>query len=232
MSLPSDGQGEFVIRHFEEELEELRRSLQEMSGLVETSIRCSVLSLAERDEKQAEVVLQNESRINQMEIEIDDKATRLLALDQPVARDLRFILAAMKINSDLERMGDLAKGIVKRMRIVIQDPVAKLPIDIPRMANLVQSMVRKALDSFLMKDVNLARDVLASENAVDDLRDTIFQDLLGLMRQDPEHSSQYVNLIFVAQNLERIADHATNIAEDALYLAKGINVRHQAQVSI
>ena len=232
MSLPSDGQGEFVIRHFEEELEELRRSLQEMSGLVETSIRCSVLSLAERDEKQAEVVLQNESRINQMEIEIDDKATRLLALDQPVARDLRFILAAMKINSDLERMGDLAKGIVKRMRIVIQDPVAKLPIDIPRMANLVQSMVRKALDSFLMKDVNLARDVLASENAVDDLRDTIFQDLLGLMRQDPEHSSQYVNLIFVAQNLERIVDHATNIAEDALYLAKGINVRHQAQVSI
>jgi len=220
-----------VLRHFEEELDELGRSLREMSALVEISIHCSVQSLTERDQQQAQVVLRNESRINQIQIEIDEKATRLLALDQPVAKDLRFILAAMKINSDLERMGDLAEGIAKRAGLLMKEPLAKAPIDIPQMANLVQSMVRKALDSFVRKDVDMARDVLASDDAVDELRDTILHDLLRFMRQDLEHSGQYLHLIFVAQNLERIADHATNIAEDALYLAKGIDVRHQSSIN-
>ena len=217
------------MRHFEEELDNLRLSLLEMSGHVEAAIHRSALAIARGDEKQAHLVLENESRIDQLQIEIDEKAARLLALGQPVARDLRFIIAAMKINSDLERMGDLAQNIVERAFILIHEPIPILPVDIDAMGNLVQSMVRAALDSFVKQDVEIAREVLASDAAVDDLRDTIYQELLRSMPRDPEHAVQYVNLIFVAQNLERIADHATNIAEDTLYSAKGIDVRHQPQ---
>ncbi len=218
------------MRHFVEELEELQRRLLEMAGLVEAAIHDSVLSLAEQDEERAQQVLQNEARINQMEIEIDDLATGLLALQQPMAKDLRFLTAAIKINNDLERMGDLAVNIVERALSLLRQPPVKPLIDIPKMTRLAESMVRQSLDSFVKRDAGLARGVLLSDDAVDDLRDSIYQELISYMEKDPTTISRALDLLFIARNLERIADHATNIAEDVLFLVQGIDVRHHAEV--
>lgn len=219
------------MRHFIEELDELQAKLLEMAGLVEEAIHRSVLSLVERDEGEAQDVLRNEVRINQMEIEIDDFAVGLLALQQPMARDLRFLTAAIKINSDLERMGDLAVNVVERSLSLIHQPPVKPLIDIPRMAKLVECMVRKSLDSFVKRDPDLAREVLLSDDAVDDLRDGIYQELITFMQRDPSTISRALDLIFVARNLERIADHATNIAEDVVFLIQGVDIRHHAEAS-
>lgn len=217
------------MRHFDQQLDELRKRLLEMSGLVESGIYRSILSLTEKDEQQAMVALQNESRINQMEIEIDDLATGLLALEAPVASDLRFITAAIKINNDLERMGDHAVNIAERSLNLIRDPLAKPLVDIPQMANLVESMVRKALDAFVKRDADLARDVLTSDDAVDHMRDAIYRELTSFMERDPSSIRQSLDLMFIARNLERIADHSTNIAEDVVFLVEGIDVRHHAE---
>lgn len=217
------------MRHFDEQLDELRKQLLEMSGLVESAIYASVASLTERDPAQANLVLQNESRINQMEIEVDDLATGVLALEQPVAVDLRFITSAIKINSDLERMGDLAVNIAERsLNLMSEAPVQAL-IDIPQMASLVESMVRKALDSFVKKDADLARSVLVSDDAVDELRDATYDELVSYMHKDTSSIRQCIDLMFVARNLERIADHSTNIAEDVVFLVEGVDVRHHAE---
>ena len=217
------------MRHFVEELDYLRSRLLEMSGLVEDSVYRSVLCLAEKDPQHAQRVLHNEAEINRMEIEIDDMAVRLLLLQQPMATDLRFITAAIKINSDLERMGDLAVNIGERALFLINEPLMKPLIDIPLMADRVQSMIRKSLDAFVKKDADLARSVLVSDDAVDELRDAVYEELISYMERDPKTVRQGVNLMFVARNLERLADHATNIAEDVLYLVQGIDVRHHAE---
>ncbi|MGH9358326.1 MAG: phosphate signaling complex protein PhoU [Terriglobia bacterium] len=217
------------MRHFEEELDELRKRLLEMSGLVESAIYRSVHSLVEKDEKLAREVIDNEPRVNQMEIEIDDMAVRLLALEQPVAGDLRFITAAIKINNDLERMGDLAASIAERALSLMNEAWISPLVDIPRMAGLVESMVRKALDAFVKKDSGLARSVLVSDDAVDDIRTGTYQELIRYMQKNPPCIPQGLNLLFVARNLERIADHATNIAEDVLFLVEGVDVRHHAE---
>jgi phosphate transport system protein len=218
------------MRHFIEALEDLQGRLLEMAGLVESAIHRSVSSLAERDEAQAREVLHNEARINQLEIEIDNCAVRLLALHQPMASDLRFLTAAIKINSDLERMGDLAVNIVERSLSLMHQPPVNPLIDIPQLARLVESMVRKSLDAFVKRDPELARGVLLSDDAVDDLRDAIYQELIAFMQKDPSTISRALDLLFVARNLERIADHATNIAEDVLFLVQGVDVRHHAEV--
>ena len=201
-----------------------------MSGLVEDSVYRSVLSLAEKDPQQAQRVLDNEGRINRMEIEIDSLATQLLALQQPMAADMRFITAALKINSDLERMGDLAVNIVERSLYLMNEPLIKPLVDIPQMAAMVQSMIRKSLDAFVRKDPELARSVLPSDDEVDAVRDAVYEELISYMEKDPKYVRQGVNLIFVARNLERLADHATNIAEDVLFLVQGVDVRHHAEV--
>ena len=216
------------MRHFLEELEELQQRLLEMGGLVESAISNSVLALSERSETRARQVLNNEARINQMEIEIDDCAVRLLALQQPMARDLRFLTAAIKINSDLERMGDLAVNIVERALSLMKQAQVKPLIDIPKLAQLSESMVHKSLDAFVRRDAELARQVLLSDDAVDDLRDAIYEELVSFMEKDRSTISRSLDLIFVARHLERIADHATNIAEDVVFLVKGIDVRHRA----
>ncbi len=217
------------MRHFIEELDHLRERLLEMSGLVEDSIYRSVASLAQKDEQQAQQVIQNEDKINRLEIEIDDLAVGLLALQQPMASDLRLITAAIKINTDLERMGDIAVNIVERALYLMHEPLIKPLIDIPRMANLVQSMVRKALDAFVKRDAELARSVLLSDDTVDDLRDSVYEELIAFMERDPKTVRQAVNLMFIARSLERLADHATNIAEDVLFLVQGVDVRHHAE---
>lgn len=219
------------MRHFVEELEDLQKQLLEMAGMVELAIHESVLSLTERDTERAQRVLANEALINQKEIRIDALATRLLALQQPMARDLRFLTAAIKINNDLERMGDLAVNIVERALSLISQPPVKPLIDIPQMARLAESMVHRSLDAFVKRDAGLARGVLISDDAVDDLRDAITDELVGFMQRDSSTVSRALDLILVSRNLERVADHATNIAEDVLFFVEGVDVRHHAEES-
>ncbi|MFB3920564.1 MAG: phosphate signaling complex protein PhoU [Terriglobia bacterium] len=218
------------MKHFQEELDDLKSRLLEMGGLVESAVYRSVQAVVEKDIDQAQQVLKNEARINQMEIQIDDMATRLLALQQPMAIDLRFLTAAIKINSDLERMGDLSVGIVERALALMHEPVVIPMIDIPQMAKQTESMIRKCLDAFVKADAELARTVLLSDDAVDDLRDTVYEELIRFMRKDPENVRPGVNFMFVARNLERLADHATNIAEDVLFYVQGVEVRHHANL--
>jgi phosphate transport system protein len=199
-----------------------------MGGYVESAIHRSVRALVDRDPELARQVLRDEARINQMEIEIDNLTTRLFALRQPMAKDLRFLTAAMKINTDLERMGDLAVNIAQRaLSLVAQTPVKPL-IDIPRMAQLVESMLLRTLDAFVKGDAEEATSVLMADDEVDALRDSVYQELVAYMQRDPTTVPAAVDLIFVARNLERIADHATNIAEDVVFLVKGVDVRHHA----
>lgn len=199
-----------------------------MGGQVESAIRRSVRALVERDAELARQVLRDEARINQMEIEIDNLTTRLFALRQPMARDLRFLTSAMKINTDLERMGDLAVNIAQRALSLITQPAVKPLIDIPRMAQLVESMLLRALDAFVKGDAEVARSVLLADDEVDALRDSVYQELVAYMQTDPTTVPAAVDLIFVARNLERIADHATNIAEDVVFAVQGVDVRHHA----
>ncbi len=215
--------------HFREELEELQSKLLEMGGLVEASIHNSVYALVERDEEKAKEVMWAEALINQKEMEIDELATRLLALFQPMARDLRFITAVIKINSDLERMGDLAVNITERAMNLMKEPTLRPLVDIPKIAELAESMVHRSLDAFARGDAVMARDVLLADDEVDNLRDAVYNELLLFMEDERTTVNRAVSLMFIAQNLERIADHSTNIAEDVLFLVKGIDVRHHAE---
>jgi phosphate transport system protein len=215
------------MRHFVTDLTDLQNKLLEMGGLVEASIRSSTRSLVERNEALARTVWEVEARINQMDIDIDEFATRLLATQQPVARDLRFLTAAIKINSDLERMGDLAINIAERsLSLIRRSDEVKLMIDVPHMSRVVESMVHKSLDAFVQRDSELARSVLLADDEVDDLKNGVYRELLALTEAGKAPVPAAFDLIFVAHNLERIADHATNIAEDVLFLVKGIDVRH------
>jgi len=215
--------------HFREELDELQRQLLEMAGLVESAIHQSIDALVRRDEQDAKEVLWKEALINQKDIEIDEFATRLLALYQPMARDMRFLTAVIKMNGDLERMGDLAVNITQRALSLMHDAPVKPLVDIPRMASLAEGMVRSSLDALVQRDEALARNVLLSDDEVDRLRDAAYKELVAFMQEERTTIPRAVDLMFIAHNLERIADHATNIAEDVLFLMKGIDVRHHAE---
>jgi phosphate transport system protein len=217
------------LRHFVEELDQLKTKLLEMSSLVESAIQRSISAVIQKDRTAADEVFRNETRINAIEVEIDEFAINLLALHQPMAADLRLIVAALKINTDLERMGDLSVNIAQRAMSLIEEPVIKPMIDIPHIAGLVQSMVRKSLDAFVTRDADLARSVLASDDAVDSLRTASYHELVSFMERDPENIKAALDLLAITRNLERLADHSTNIAEDVLFLVKGIDVRHHAE---
>ncbi len=199
-----------------------------MSSLVEAGIERSVYAVVKKDRRAAEEVFKNESRINAIELEIDALGINLLALHQPMAINLRFIIAALKINTNLERMGDLSVNIAHTARSLIDSPSIEPPIDIPLMAGLVQSMVQKSLDAFVARDADLALSVLVSDDAVDSLRTACYLHLVSFMQSDPENIRQALNLLAVARTLERLADHSTNIAENALFYVKGIDVRHNS----
>ena len=215
-------------RHFEQELEQLKSKLLAMSALVESAVYHSITAVVHKDRELAEEVLQKEARVNLMQIEIDEQAIRLLALQQPMASDLRLITAAIKINTDLERMGDLAVHIAERALSLMDEPVVPHLIDIPHIAALVKNMVLTSLDAFVSKDAALAKSVLSSEDAVDALRSAFFHELISFMQREPNHIPQAMNLMSIVGKLERVADHATNIAEDVLFYVKGIDVRHRA----
>jgi phosphate transport system protein len=210
------------------EHEELQTRLLEMAGFVESAIHRSVQALVQRRESDAQEVLRNEARINQLEMQVDRLALELLEQRLAAAQDLRFLTSAIKINGELERMGDLAVNIVERALSLLHQPPVKPLIDIPQMAKLVESMVRRSLDAFVRRDPELAHAVLLSDDAVDQLRDAIYRELISFMERDSATISRSLDLIFVARNLERIADHATNIAEDVLFLVQGVDVRHHA----
>jgi phosphate transport system protein len=217
---------EFHLRHFEQELEQLKGKLLEMSALVESAIYRSIQGVVDKNQELAEQVIKNEARINQLEIEVDDMAISLLALQAPLAADLRLVTAAIKINNDLERMGDLSVSIAQSALALMKEPMIRPLIDIPHIAGLAQGMVRKALDAFVNRDPELARSVLASDDAVDNMRTASYHELISFMEKNPQQISQALYLLSTVRNLERIADHATNIAEDVLFLVKGIDVRH------
>lgn len=219
-----------TVRHFVEELDRLKQLLLQQGSLVESAIYRSITAVLERDEKLAHEVLKNEAQINQLEMELDDFAINLLALQQPMASDLRSIVACLKINNDLERMGDLAVNIAHRALSLASQPNIRTAVDLPHLRMMVERMVRRSLDSFVHCDPDIAGEVLTADDEVDKLRTSIAEQLIRSMEEDPENIRPAVDLLFVIKNLERIADHATNVAEDVLFLAKGIDVRHHAEV--
>jgi len=216
-------------RHFEEELQSLKEKLLRMSSLVEESISLSIKSLVERDSVLAQKVVSQDDAIDAIEIEVDGLCLNLLALQQPQARDLRFITGSMKIVNDLERMGDLAVNIAHRSLDLLKVPLLKPLIDIPRMAQLAQAMLKDSLNAFVNDDVQLAREVCRRDDGVDKLNVQIFRELLTYMLQDPSSVQRAVDLILVAKSLERIADHSTNIAEDVIYIVEARVVKHHME---
>jgi phosphate transport system protein len=213
---------------FQRELERLKEHLLKMATLVEGTISMAVQALVKRDSEMAEEVFKKENQINEMEIAIDDLCLKLLALRQPMAVDLRFITSAMKIITDLERMGDQAVNIAERALTLNQEPQLKPYIDIPRMAEITQSMVKDVLDAFVQRDAKLARSVCERDDLVDGLNDQVFRELLTYMIADPKTITRAVHLIIVCRCLERIADHATNIAEDVIFMVEALVIKHHA----
>jgi phosphate transport system protein len=212
--------------HFEDELQLLKQRLLSMGGLVEERVHQAIVSLMERKEEAAAKVIAGDSEVNDLQIEIDDRCLKLLALQQPMATDLRLITSAMKINADLERIGDQAVNIAENVVRLLPQPPLKPLIDIPRMAEIAERMTREALDSFVRKDPALARGVLTQDDEVDQLKDQVFRVLLTYMMADPGTIERALGLILISRNLERIADHATNIAEDVIFLVEAKDVRH------
>ena len=216
-------------RHFDDELKKLKESIIAMSLTAQEMIECAILMLKERKNELKEHIFEKETKLNMMQIEIDDIALKLIALRQPAAGDLRFLISAIKINSDLERIGDLAVNIVERNQELLKEPPLKPLIDIPQMAKIAQKMVYDATDSFINKKAELARQVCCQDDVVDNLNEQIFRELLTYMLQDTRNITRAISLTFISKYLERIADHATNIGEDVYYMVEGKDIRHHSE---
>ncbi len=213
---------------FHQELDELKHRILAMAGMAEQAIDLAVQAYAQRDLALCQRVLNNEGGINRAEREVDEFAIDLLAMQQPMAVDLRFILAVIKINADLERVGDQAVNIVQRVMNMIELPVSELPVDIPAMAMRVRAMVRDALRSFIEGDTELAKHVLEADDEIDRMNHEAFATLSRYMQAQPDRAAQALDALSIARNLERVADHATNIAEDVIFWVRGADVRHGA----
>ena len=217
-------------RAYETQLGKLRSCLLEMGGLVEDQITQAIRSLTERDPVLAGATVQRDHTVNRLDVEIDELSMKLIALHQPAARDLRLITTALKITTDLERIGDLATHIAERAIELAAEPPVKPYVDIPRMAALASSMVHRSLDAFVREDVELALEVCSSDDAIDRMHDQLFRELLSFMADDPQAISRTMRLLFVSKYLERIGDHATNIAEMVIFLVRGTSIRHMDTV--
>ena len=213
-------------RHFHEELDALKQTLLAMGALVEDQIRRVMRALVERDDALARDVIERDHQVNTYDVEVDEKCVELLARYQPAASDLRFLTTAMKIVTDLERIGDQAVNIAQRALELNREPQLKPYIDLPRMAAKSQQMVKDSLDAFVARDAGLARDVCARDSEVDALKEQVFRELLTFMMGDPKTIARALHLILVSRFLERVADHATNIAEMVVYMIEGKIVRH------
>jgi phosphate transport system protein len=215
-------------RRVDIEMQELRRDLLHMASLAETSIGNAIRALVVRDRTLTDEVLSSEDEINRLEVAVDERCLRILALHAPEAGDLRFIGMALKTSNDLERLGDQAVNIVERVLELLKEPPLKPLIDIPRMTEMVQRMLKDALDAFVQGDVELARDVCRRDDEVDALDDQLSHELTDYMMRDPKNITRAVNLMFISRHLERVADHATNIAEEVIYVVQGKNIKHHA----
>jgi phosphate transport system protein len=215
-----------MTRHFHEELEALKQTLLAMGGLVEDQIRRVMRALIERDDVMAQEVIERDRQVNTYDVEVDEQCVSLLALHQPAAGDLRFITTAMKIVTDLERIGDQAVNIAQRVLELNREPQLKPYIDLPRMAEKAQRMVKESLDAFVARDTALARQVCGKDAEVDALKEQIFRELLTFMMEDPRTIPRAIRVILISRFMERVADHATNIAEMVVYLVEGKMVRH------
>ena len=213
---------------FQQNLDELKERLLVMAGLVEQAIQRSTEAYRTRDTGLCEMVILAEQSVNRMEREIDQSALDLLAMEQPMAVDLRFIIAVTRINSDLERVGDQAVNIAQRVLDLEGAPNLELPVDIQQLANLAAAMIRKALQSFIEADADMAQTVLTMDDQVDEMNAAAFRSLSALIREQPEMTAQALNALIVSRNLERVGDHATNIAEDVIFWVRGADVRHGA----
>jgi phosphate transport system protein len=215
-----------VQRHFHEELEGVKQTLLAMGGLVEDQIRRAMKALLERDDALAQEVIDRDRQVNTYDVEVDEQCVNLLALHQPAAGDLRFITTAMKIVTDLERIGDQAVNIAQRVLELNREPQLKPYIDLPRMSEKAQRMVKESLDAFVARDTTLARQVCGKDAEVDALKEQIFRELLTFMMEDPRTIPRAIRVILISRFMERVADHATNIAEMVVYLVEGKMVRH------
>ena len=211
---------------FQQSLDELKEQLLVMAGLAEQAIQRAIEAYRVRDLSICDLVSRSEIAINRMERDIDQAALDLLAMEQPMAIDLRFILSVIKINADLERVGDAAKAISDRVRSMEQMGAVELPVDIPRMASLASEMVRKSLQSFIEADAVLARTVLTMDDAVDAMNRAAYKALTGVMEEQSHLAPQALNALMIARALERVADHATDIAEEVIFWVQGTDVRH------
>jgi phosphate transport system protein len=217
------------VRHFQDELETLQERLLQMGGLAEERVRLALQGLVNGNLALIEQVESGDEPINQLHVEIDERAFRLLALHQPMATDLRAIVAAVKINTDLERVGDLAVNIAEAARRYASHRPVKQLIDIPRMGELAQGMLRDALDAYVRHDVDEARAVLNRDDELDGLKTQVFRELLTYMLQDTSTIEPALDLILISRHLERIGDHATNVAEDVIFMVLAQDVRHQIE---
>jgi phosphate transport system protein len=215
-----------VVPHFQEELEALQSRLLEMGGLAEERVRACIEALESRDLGTVAQVMGGDEPINQLHIEIDNRCFRLLALYQPMATDLRAIVSAVKINTDLERVGDLAVNIAEAAQRYTTHPPVKKLIDIPTMGTIAQTMLRDSLDAYVRRDTALAHAVLNADDQLDALKTQVFRDLLTYMLKDPATVEPALDLILISRHLERIGDHATNIAEDVIFMVSAQDVRH------
>jgi phosphate transport system protein len=214
---------------FQQSLDELKERLLVMAGMVEQAIQRATEAYSSRDEQLCELVLLSEPAINRMEREIDGLALDLLAMEQPMAVDLRFILSVIRINADLERVGDQAVNIAGRVQDLGTQANVELPVDIPRLAQLAGAMVRKALQAFIEGDAEMAENVLKLDDQVDDMNRDAFRSLGALIKDKPELAPQALNALIISRNLERVGDHATNIAEDVIFWVRGADVRHHSE---
>ncbi|NUR57024.1 MAG: phosphate signaling complex protein PhoU [Acidobacteria bacterium] len=217
-----------TVPHFQEELQQLKARLLEMGGFAEDRVRSAVNALVDRDPAAVDAVLAGDGPINELHIEIDSRCFKMLALHQPMAVDLRAIMSAVKINTDLERVGDLAVNIAEAAVRYLQHPPVKALIDIPRMAEIAQGMLRDALDAYVRRDTTLAQAVLDRDDVLDGLKTQVFRDLLTVMLSAPQTIEPSLDLILVSRHLERIGDHATNVAEDVIFMVSARDVRHHA----
>jgi phosphate transport system protein len=213
-------------RVYEEELQQLRAKILEMGGLVEKQIGDAMTSLVERNSSLAQEVIARDHTVNYLDVAVDETCTRLLALHQPAGRDLRLIMTSLKVTTDLERVGDMAQNVCERALELNQEPPLKPYVDLPKMAEWARSMLRESLDAFVREDTELALQVCQRDDFIDKLTSDIFREMLAFMMHDPQAVSRATRLLFIAKYLERIADHATNIAEMVIYMVKGKSIRH------
>lgn len=213
-------------RHFDDELKDLRQKLLQMADTAQEMIGLAIKALVERKKELTERVFSLEDAVNHAEVEIEEEVLRLMALRQPIARDLRLLTAVLKINNDLERMADQAVNISETVLFLLKEPPLKPLIDIPHMAQLTQKMIKNSLEAFVREDPKLAQQVCVDDDEVDRLNEQLFRELLTYMIEDPKNITRALDLILISRNLERIADHATNIAEDVIFIVEGKNIKH------